>query len=248
MTDTGRLTVIAGPMFSGKSEELMRRARRATIAGIDVLVVSHSLDTRSDISTITTHIGMNIPAVPLGDVRSLTEAARGQDYDLIAIDEAQFFGPDLVPAVEDLLHDGIDVIVEGLCVTFDGAPFEPLPGFMAVADEALRLTAVCPVCGRDAVFHHRLDSGQPGTGGAQATKATARSSEPAATEIDASHIGGLETYAARCREHFTGAGRQGSVVDALPHLTPDAGEVGHLVVCVEPARRGHHGHGHIGRP
>src|SRR5690625_5818195 len=85
MTDTGRLTVIAGPMFSGKSEELMRRVRRATIAGIDVLVVSHSLDTRSDISTITTHIGVNIPAVPLGDVRSLTEAARAQDYDLIAI-------------------------------------------------------------------------------------------------------------------------------------------------------------------
>src|SRR5699024_10887995 len=163
MTDTGRRTVIAGPKPSGTAEGHTRRVRRATIAGIDVLVVSHSLDTRSDISTITTHIGMNIPAVPLGDVRSLIEAARGQDYDLIAIDEAQFFGLDLVSAVEDLLGDGIDVIVEGLCVTFDGAPFEPLPSFMAVAEEVLRLTAVCTVCGRDAVFQQRLDSGQPGT-------------------------------------------------------------------------------------
>src|SRR5699024_8696115 len=159
------------------------------------------------ISTITTHIGMNIPAVPLGDVCSLTEAARGQDYDLIAIDEAQFFGPDLVPAVDDLLRDGFDVIVEGLCVTFDGAPFEPLPSFMAVAEEALRLTAVCTVCGREAVSAQRRASGQPGPGGAQATNATARSSGPAATELDASHIGGLETYVARCRGHFTGSGR-----------------------------------------
>ena len=207
MTDTGRLTVIAGPMFSGKSEELMRRVRRATIAGIDVLVVSHSLDTRSDLSTITSHIGMNIPAVPLGDVRSLTEAARGQDYDLIAIDEAQFFGPDLIPVVEDLLGAGIDVIVEGLCVTFDGAPFEPLPSFMAVAEEVLRLTAVCTVCGRDAVFHQRLDSPEPGTAGEPTTSASAQLPEPAATEIDASHIGGLETYVARCRQHFSGADR-----------------------------------------
>ena len=207
MTDTGRLTVIAGPMFSGKSEELMRRVRRATIAGIDVLVVSHFLDTRSDLSTITSHIGMNIPAVPLGDVRSLTEAARGQDYDLIAIDEAQFFGPDLIPVVEDLLGAGIDVIVEGLCVTFDGAPFEPLPSFMAVAEEVLRLTAVCTVCGRDAVFHQRLDSPEPGTAGEPTTSASAQLPEPAATEIDASHIGGLETYVARCRQHFSGADR-----------------------------------------
>src|SRR5699024_7107711 len=151
--------------------------------------------------------GRNIPAVPLGDVRTLIEAARGQDYDLIAIDEAQFFGPDLVPAVEDLLGDGIDVIVEGLCVTFDGPPFEPLPGLMPVAEEVLRLTPVRTSGGPDAVFHQRPGSGQPGTGGAQAANATASSAGPAATEIDASHIGGLETYVARCREHFTGAGR-----------------------------------------
>lgn len=190
MTDTGRLSVIAGPMFSGKSEELMRRVRRATIAGIDVLVVSHALDTRSDLTTITSHIGMNIPAIPLSDASSIAEAARADDYDLIAIDEAQFFGPELIPIVDDLLGQGVDVIVEGLCVTFDGQPFEPLPSFMAVAEDVLRLTAVCTICGRDAVFHQRADS-----------------TNLAATAIDASHIGGLDTYVARCRDHFTGGKR-----------------------------------------
>lgn len=204
MTDTGRLTVIAGPMFSGKSEELMRRVRRATIAGIDVLVVSHSLDTRSDISTITSHTGVNIPAAPLGDVASLDGAARQKDYDLIAIDEAQFFGPELVPAVEGLLGRGLDVIVEGLCVTFDGQPFEPLPSFMAVAEDVLRLTAVCTVCGKDAVFHQRLEQTENPNGPDAARTAQPPEATLAATEIDASHIGGLDTYVARCRQHFTG--------------------------------------------
>lgn len=206
MTDTGRLTVIAGPMFAGKSEELMRRVRRATIAGIDVLVVSHSLDTRSDISTITSHTGVNIPAVPLGDVSSLAEAARQKDYDLIAIDEAQFFGPELVPAVEDLLGRGLDVIVEGLCVTFDGQPFEPLPSFMAVAEEVLRLTAVCTVCGKDAVFHQRLEQTESSNGSDAAQTAQSPEATLAAIAIDASHIGGLDAYVARCRQHFTRAG------------------------------------------
>lgn len=208
MTDTGRLTVIAGPMFSGKSEELMHRVRRATIAGIDVLVVSHSLDTRSDISTITSHTGVNIPAVPLGDVSSIAEAARQKDYDLIAIDEAQFFGPELIPAVDEFLRQGIDVIVEGLCVTFDGQPFEPLPSFMAVAEEVLRLTAVCTVCGKDAVFHQRLEQTESQIDSNSATSAQAPASTLAATAIDASHIGGLDTNVARCRQHFTGGSQE----------------------------------------
>lgn len=188
----GRLNVIAGPMFSGKSEELMRRVRRAKIAGVNVLVLSHSLDTRADLSAITTHDGINIPAIPVGDVESLAELARAEDYDLVAIDEAQFFGPDLVPTVFELVDRGATVIVEGLCVTFDGGPFEPMPTFMAVAEDVLKLTAVCTICGRDAVFHQRV--GTPGF--------TGDDSEPSATDIDASHIGGLESYVARCREHF----------------------------------------------
>lgn len=193
-------------MFSGKSEELMRRVRRAKIAGVSVLVISHSLDTRSDLSAITSHIGSNIPAVPVGDVESLAEVARTEDYDLVAIDEAQFFGPDLVPVVFALMEGGATVIVEGLCVTFDGDPFEPMPTFMAVAEDVLKLTAVCTICGRDAVFHQRV--GSPGLTAEQVSESAdhaavgMKASTPRATDIDASHIGGLESYVARCREHF----------------------------------------------
>lgn len=179
-------------MFSGKSEELMRRVRRATIAGVNVLVISHSLDIRSGLSAITSHIGVNIPAVPVNDVDSLAETARAQAYDLVAIDEAQFFGPGLVPVVEDIIAAGADVIVEGLCVTFDAEPFEPMPTFMALAEDVLKLTAVCTICGRDAVFHQRL-----------AAKEANDSAHLSATAIDASHIGGLESYVARCRVHFS---------------------------------------------
>lgn len=182
----GRLEVITGPMFSGKSEELMRRVRRARIAGVDVLVISHALDTRTELSSVTSHNGVNIPAVPVGDVRALVEAVRAAGCDLLAIDEAQFFGPDLVPAVADLLAAGTDVIVEGLCVTFDGRPFEPLPTFMAVAEDVTKLTAVCTICGRDAAFHERIAAAAVGN----------------ATDIDPSHVGGLDSYLARCREHF----------------------------------------------
>ena len=193
MVSSGRLEVITGPMFSGKSEELMRRVRRARIAGVNALVISHSLDTRAELSAVTSHIGVTVPAVPVGDVASLAEAVRAEEFELIAIDEAQFFGPGLVPVVEELLSRGIDVIVEGLCVTFDGGPFEPLPTFMALAEDVTKLTAVCTVCGRDAVFHER----------------TAAEATGAATDIDASHIGGLDSYVARCREHFGhGAGAE----------------------------------------
>lgn len=179
-------------MFSGKSEELMRRVRRATIAGVNVLVISHSLDLRAGLSAITSHSGGNIPAVPLNDVDCLAEIARAQAYDLVAIDEAQFFGPGLVPVVEDIIAAGADVIVEGLCVTFDAEPFEPMPTFMALAEDVLKLTAVCTICGRDAVFHQRLPA-----------KEANDSAQLSATAIDASHIGGLESYVARCRAHFS---------------------------------------------
>src|SRR5699024_1183257 len=112
---------------------------------------------------------------------------------IVAVDEAQIFGPGLVPVLEALLEAGIQVEVAGLCVTYDGGPFEPLPSLMARAEEVVKLTAVCTVCGADAAFHVRLIAD-----GAPALRATV------------AQVGGAESYQARCRSHRRGAARPGT--------------------------------------
>ena len=181
-----RLQVVAGPMFAGKSEELLRRVRRARIAGLSVDVVSHALDDRRGEGQVSSHSGLSVPSRSVPDVEALVASVLGRDLDLVAVDEAQFFGPGLVAAVDALVAGGVDVVVSGLCVTFDGRPFEPLPALMAIAEDVLKLTAVCAVCGEDAAFHQRLSSGG---GGDPLTPTTEQ-------------VGGIESYQARCRRHF----------------------------------------------
>ncbi|WP_109212325.1 MULTISPECIES: thymidine kinase [Microbacterium] len=183
------LQVVAGPMFAGKSEELMRRVRRARIAGLEVEVISHALDDRRGEGLVSSHSGLSVPSRSVPDAEALVASARGRGLDLVAVDEAQFFGPELVPAVDALVTDGLTVVVSGLCITFDGQPFEPLPALMAMAEDVLKLTAVCAVCGEDAAFHQRTV--QDGGGDPRVpTRA---------------QVGGIESYQARCRRHFTGA-------------------------------------------
>ncbi|MFK4837170.1 thymidine kinase [Microbacterium sp. ZW T2_14] len=186
-----RLQVVAGPMFAGKSEELLRRVRRARIAGLSVEVVSHALDHRRGEGQVSSHSGLSVPSRSVPDVETLVASVRGRGLDLLAVDEAQFFGPGLVDAVDELVAEGIDVVVSGLCVTFDGRPFEPLPELMAIAEDVLKLTAVCAVCGEDAAFHQRLSSAVTG--------------DPLIPTTE--QVGGIESYQARCRRHFTGAAR-----------------------------------------
>lgn len=186
-----RLQVVAGPMFAGKSEELMRRVRRARIAGLSVDVVSHALDDRRGEGQVSSHSGLSVPSRSAPDVEALVASVQGRGLDLVAIDEAQFFGPGLIDAVDALVAEGVDVVVSGLCVTFDGRPFEPLPALMAIAEDVLKLTAVCAVCGEDAAFHQRLAAGGGG--------------DPLNPTSD--QVGGIESYQARCRRHFTGAAR-----------------------------------------
>ena len=183
----GRLHVIAGPMFAGKSEELLRRVGRARLAGLSVEVVSHAIDTRGGQAQLLTHTGRSEPARMMSEAAELLGllGAEGGIPDIIAIDEAQFFGADLVGVVEELLAAGVQVEVAGLCVTYDGDPFEPLPALMAEAEEVVKLTAVCSLCGADAAFHIRLHGGEAGDAG----------------RLLVTNIGGTEIYQARCRAH-----------------------------------------------
>ncbi|MDO5495691.1 MAG: thymidine kinase [bacterium] len=184
-SDAGRLEVIAGPMFSGKSEELLRRVRRAKLAGLDVEVVNHAMDARYGEGSVSSHAGLSISSIPVSEASDLAGLFEGRELDILAIDEAQFFGPGLIPAVDSLLARGITVLVAGLCVTYDARPFEPIPSLMAVAEEVVKLTAVCTVCGADAAFHQRVHD--PGVGDSRVPVAA--------------HVGGVETYEARCRRH-----------------------------------------------
>src|ERR687896_1893110 len=127
---TGRLEVIAGPMFAGKTEELLRRVRRAVIAARRVEVFTHELDTRGR-GRIASHAGLNFPSRAVASASAIPRAA-SDDVDLVAIDEAHFFGSELVPVANELARRGVVVVVAGLDVTFAGQPFEPLPSLMAV--------------------------------------------------------------------------------------------------------------------
>jgi len=181
---SGRVEVIAGPMFAGKTEELLRRVRRARIGGRRVVVLTHALDTRAGAGRIASHAGLDAESLAV-DTAADIAALVPDDTDLVAIDEAHFFGPGLVEAVSDLADRGLLVVVAGLDVTFEGEPFEPLPALMALAERVDKLTAVCAVCGEDAVFHVRVGDGASRPG-----------------DLVAEHVGGAEKYQARCRRHF----------------------------------------------
>lgn len=184
MDTVGRIEVVAGPMFAGKTEELLRRVRRAVIAGRRVVVFSHALDTRHGTDRLGSHAGLDYPSIALRTAEEI-EAAVPAGTDVVAVDEAQFFGPGLVPVVGRLADRGLVVIVAGLDVTFDGRPFEPLPSLMALAERVDKLTAICSICGEEAVFH---------------VKVAATAAGP--DDLVAANVGGIETYQARCRRHM----------------------------------------------
>jgi len=183
----GRVEVIAGPMFAGKTEELLRRVRRATIAGRSVVIVSHALDTRAGRDRVASHAGLDAPSRKVASAADIEAAIGDEAPEMLAIDEAHFFGQELVPIVGDLAARGLVVVVAGLDVTFEGRPFEPLPALMALAERVDKLTSICVVCGADAIYHARVAS----TPSADPTLVT-------------ENVGGLETYQARCRRHFEG--------------------------------------------
>jgi thymidine kinase len=182
----GRVEVIAGPMFAGKTEELLRRVRRAAIAGRRVAVFTHALDTRAGGGRITSHAGLDAPSRPAASGAEIAAALDADATDIVAIDEAHFFGPELVATVAKLAARGVVVVVAGLDVTFTGEPFEPLPSLMSLAERVDKLTAICTICGDDAIFHERVVA-----------------SQAADVRLVTENVGGAETYQARCRRHFS---------------------------------------------
>ena len=158
----GRIEVITGPMFSGKSEELIRRLKRARIAKQRVLCFKPDLDLRYHRTAIASHSAQTLEAVTVATVDDLKAALFPviDQFEVIGVDEAQFFDPSLVPLSLELVHQGKRVILAGLDTTFAGEPFPPIPDLMAIADEVAKLSAVCMQCGAPAIHTQRLGSSQ----------------------------------------------------------------------------------------
>lgn len=153
---TGSIEVIAGSMFSGKTEELIRRLKRAKIARMKVEIFKPALDTRYSADEVVSHDENSILSTPVensGNIMLLTG-----DVDVIGIDEAQFFDTGLIEVCVQLANMGIRVIIAGLDMDFRGKPFGPIPGLMAVADHITKVHAICMRCGDVAQFSHRLSA------------------------------------------------------------------------------------------
>ncbi|MGH9587832.1 MAG: thymidine kinase [Acidobacteriaceae bacterium] len=166
----GRLEVITGPMFSGKSEELIRRLRRAQIAKRLVLCFKPDLDLRGRRFAIASHSAQTLNANTVANVGELKESLLPviAEIEVVGIDDAQFFDRSLVRLALELTHMGKRVIVAGLDTTYAGEPFPPVPELLAIADEVVKLSAVCTQCGAPAVHSQRLIANQslvlPGNG------------------------------------------------------------------------------------
>lgn len=151
---TGSIEVIAGSMFSGKTEELIRRLKRAKIARLNVEIFKPAIDTRYSVAEVVSHDENSIHSTPVENSGNIMLLAG--DVHVIGIDEAQFFDNGLIDVSVALANMGIRVIIAGLDMDFKGKPFGPIPGLMAVADHITKVHAICMRCGDVAQFSHRL--------------------------------------------------------------------------------------------
>nr|WP_293533455.1 thymidine kinase [Prevotella sp.] len=152
----GRIEVVCGSMFSGKTEELIRRMKRAKFAKQKVEIFKPSIDTRYSDEDVVSHDQNSIHSTPIESSGSLLLLA--SDIDVVGIDEAQFFDNGLVEVCNELANRGIRVIVAGLDMDFKGIPFGPIPALCAIADEVTKVHAICVRCGALAYVSHRLIS------------------------------------------------------------------------------------------
>ncbi|MDQ7824453.1 MAG: thymidine kinase [Candidatus Eremiobacteraeota bacterium] len=181
MTKKGSLEIICGSMFSGKSEELIRRIKRAQIARLKVQVFKPSMDSRFGVLEVVSHSGFTIKALPVTHPDEILEQLE-EDTEVVAIDEVQFFPIEVAEICDRLASRGLRVIVAGLDMDFKGEPFGPVPYLMAKAESVDKLNAICVVCGGNASRSQRIINGHP-------------------AEYDSPTIlvGASEKYEARCR-------------------------------------------------
>jgi thymidine kinase len=178
----GVLEVITGPMFSGKSEELIRRLKRARIARQRVACYKPDIDLRYHRTAIASHSSQTHEATTVPNTERLREALYPQidQIDVIGIDEVQFFDPSIIPLAVELIALGKRVLMAGLDTTFAAEPFGPVPNLMAIADTVTKLSAVCMTCGQPAIHTQRLGDSQ-----------------------ELVVVGAAGLYEARCRAHFS---------------------------------------------
>lgn len=180
---SGSIEVITGSMFCGKTEELIRRLRRATIAKQKVQVFKPAIDNRYAEEKVTSHAGANFSALPIQSAAEIIDVLES-DTTVVAIDEIQFFDHDVIHITQLLANRGIRVIAAGLDTDFRGEPFGPMPELLTKAERIDKLHAICVICGEEASRTQRLVDGQP-----------ARYDDPVVI------VGAAEMYEARCRQH-----------------------------------------------
>ena len=178
----GWIECICGSMFSGKSEELLRRIKRGVIAKQKVLLFKPSIDNRYDENRVSTHNGNSYDSISIEKSSDILNFVKDTNYDIIGIDEIQFFDNDIVKIINKLADNGIRVIVAGLDMDFKAEPFHPMPEIMAISEMVTKLHAVCNKFGKDASRSQRLINGKP-----------AKYDDPVVV------IGASESYEARCR-------------------------------------------------
>jgi len=188
MHPEGFLEVITGPMFAGKTSELIKRIERQAYAKRKVALFKPSIDDRYSRSDVVAHNGLRYRAyvVPTSEegVKSIVELTRKEGFDVIGIDEVQFFPMGIVDALNELADEGVYAIASGLNLDFKAEPFPVMKELLVRADNIVYLTAVCTVCGRPATRSQRLINGKP-----------------APRDSPVIMVGGKESYEARCRLH-----------------------------------------------
>lgn len=177
----GSIEVITGSMFCGKTDELIRRLRRAAIAKQMVQVFKPAIDNRYDVVKVVSHAGSDFDAIPIKKASDINEKLDPKTT-VVAVDEAQFLDDEIVPIIDQLANKGVRVIVGGLDQDFRGDPFGPMPIILSIAERVSKLHAICMVCGEPASRTQRLVNGNP-----------AKHDDPVVI------VGADEMYEARCR-------------------------------------------------